>query len=222
MWLTIVIPGRAKLLVHIGVYSCDTVPRHDDRRRLLLNVYPPRGLFTASHVPSEEILHRDSGLMNDNVGEPPRTGSLRDAYSPPVNEWTFVATPAPGASSSAGSAAPSTPASTWTAGSPPSRARVLDLSPYTYDEIDPGTALDAKSALKWLLSAAVLQYATTGIAMPFEVAKILMQCQWIPKDAIEGESSGFIDQSHEEDDSENEDDSVRHNHFCVNYVCTCS
>lgn len=156
--------------------------------------------------------------MSDNVGEPPSMGSLRDAYSPQVNEWTFVATPAPGASSSAGSAGPSTSASTWSTVPPPSRARILDLSPYPYDdEINPETSLDTKTAFKWLVSAAMLQYATTGIAMPFEVAKILMQCQWIPKDAIEGESPGFMEETHEaeEDGSEDKEDSVRHDLFSL-------
>ena len=156
--------------------------------------------------------------MSDNVGAAPRMGSLRDAYSPPTNEWTFVAIPTSGTPSSAGSAGPSTSASTWSAGPPPSRARVLDLSPYPYEEIDSDAALDTKSAFRWLVSAAVLQYATTGIAMPFEVAKILMQCQWIPKDAIEGESPITTEEAHEDDDSEDNEDSVRHSLLYINHT----
>jgi len=158
--------------------------------------------------------------MSDNVGAAPPMGSLRDAYSPPANEWMFVAIPASGTPSSAGSAGPSTSTSTstWSAGSPPGRARVLDLSPYPYEEIDPDAALDTKSAFRWLVSAAVLQYATTGIAMPFEVAKILMQCQWIPKDAIEGESPIITEEAHEDDDSEDNEDSVRHSLFYIKHT----
>lgn len=43
--------------------------------------------------------------------------------------------------------------------------------------------------------------------MPFEVAKILLQVQWIPKDCIEGENLG-ADADDADDDAE-KDDSVR-------------
>jgi fusion and transport protein UGO1 len=32
--------------------------------------------------------------------------------------------------------------------------------------------------------AGMLQYATTAIAMPFEVGKVLLQVQWIPKEHL--------------------------------------
>ena len=160
--------------------------------------------------------------MSDNVGEPPRMSSLRGAYSPTVNEWTFVATPAL-STSPTGSVGPSSSSSTWTASPPPNRAPVFDLSPYPYDGIDPGGSLDAKGAFKWLVSAAILQYATTGIAMPFEVAKILMQCQWIPKEAVEGERPDFIEEDNEEHDSDDKEDSVRHDHSDIySSICTVS
>lgn len=150
--------------------------------------------------------------MSD-VGESPRQGSLRGAYTPTATEWTFIEAPASGSSASGSPNAPSS--APWSAGPPPSRARVLDLSPYPYDEFDASSTLDTKAALKWLISAAVLQYATTGIAMPFEVAKTLMQCQWIPKDAIEGESPGSSTKSEDEEEDGDKDDSVRITHFSM-------
>lgn len=34
------------------------------------------------------------------------------------------------------------------------------------------------------LAAAVLSYASTAVVMPFEVAKVLLQVQWIPKEEV--------------------------------------
>jgi len=39
-----------------------------------------------------------------------------------------------------------------------------------------------KAIFKALISSAFLQYTTTAIAMPWEVGKILLQVQWIPRD----------------------------------------
>lgn len=41
--------------------------------------------------------------------------------------------------------------------------------------------------VKTLVASAVLQYATTAIAMPWEVGKLLLQVQWVPRDAGEVE-----------------------------------
>lgn len=158
--------------------------------------------------------------MSDNVGEAPRLGSLRGAYSPVATDWTFVeATPLSGPSAAAGSV-PASSAPAWSAGPTPGRARVLDLSPYPIDDLDPSSALDTKTVFKWLVSAGVLQYATTGIAMPFEVAKILMQCQWIPKDAIEGEFPGSTaSPDADQDEDMDKDDSVRYDKVAIVKRC---
>lgn len=66
--------------------------------------------------------------------------------------------------------------------------------------------MDTRTVLRWLISAALLQYATTGIAMPFEVAKTLMQVQWIPKDSVEGEA--LFDADDDDADSDKNDASV--------------
>lgn len=151
-------------------------------------------------------------------GDAPPLGSLRGAYSSTAAEWTFIE--APGSSSSASSSsaagASSSSAGAWSSSSAPPRARVLDLSPYPIEDLDAGAAdVDLRTAFKWLISAGVLQYATTGIAMPFEVAKILMMCQWIPKDATEGElpSSRKRNGSDSNEDEDEKDDSVSTPHL---------
>jgi len=42
-----------------------------------------------------------------------------------------------------------------------------------------------KAILKALISSAFMQYTTTAIAMPWEVGKVLLQVQWIPRDPEE-------------------------------------
>src|SRR5258708_22124934 len=112
---------------------------------------------------------------------PQRPASLRGQYSPSVSDWTFNSSPGPS------SQLPNARAPTaWTTRSPPPKPRVLDLSPYPYDELDIASeeAIDITTLLKLVVGNALLQYASTGIAMPFEVAKVLMQVQWIPRDAV--------------------------------------
>lgn len=41
--------------------------------------------------------------------------------------------------------------------------------------------------LKTLVASAFLQYTTTAIAMPWEVGKLLLQVQWVPRDAVESD-----------------------------------
>lgn len=41
--------------------------------------------------------------------------------------------------------------------------------------------------LKTLVASAFLQYTTTAIAMPWEVGKLLLQVQWVPRDAAESD-----------------------------------
>ncbi|PVF93171.1 mitochondrial carrier [Serendipita vermifera] len=55
--------------------------------------------------------------------------------------------------------------------------------PYGYASYD-GPAYGSHAprvALKALLASAFLQYTTTAIAMPWEVGKVLLQVQWVPK-----------------------------------------
>ena len=42
--------------------------------------------------------------------------------------------------------------------------------------------MEIKLLLKGLIAGAVLQYTSTALAMPFEVGKLLLQVQWVPRD----------------------------------------
>ena len=114
---------------------------------------------------------------------PQRPTSLRGQYSPPVSDWAFNSSSGLPSSSQPPNAPVPT---TWSTRSPPPKPRVLDLSPYPFEELDIGSegAIDVRTLLKLLIGNALLQYASTGIAMPFEVAKVLTQVQWIPRDAV--------------------------------------
>lgn len=58
---------------------------------------------------------------------------------------------------------------------------VFDLSPsLSYD--DGGVKLDIKGVVNSLIGTFLMQYGGTAIAMPWEVAKILLQVQWNPRD----------------------------------------
>jgi mitochondrial fusion and transport protein UGO1 len=110
---------------------------------------------------------------------PPRPPSLRDLYTPQHTDWSFNPASSPGSSANGASSS-----SAWSSRAPPPKHRVLELSPYPLDELEGAGEyiLDTRGMIKVLIGNALLQYATTGIAMPFEVAKILMQCQWIPRE----------------------------------------
>jgi hypothetical protein len=62
-------------------------------------------------------------------------------------------------------------------------------------------------ALKALLASAFLQYTMTAIAMPWEVSKVLLQVQWVPKQlegelAVEYELELELELEEEEDNDE--------------------
>ena len=84
---------------------------------------------------------------------------------------------------SAGPSKPSSSAPAWSTVRP-SNNPIFDLAPI----IDYGGGSEnanTKALLKALISTAFLQYSTTAIAMPWEVGKILLQIQWVPKDPEE-------------------------------------
>ncbi|KDQ20648.1 hypothetical protein BOTBODRAFT_151452 [Botryobasidium botryosum FD-172 SS1] len=98
----------------------------------------------------------------------PRPASLRNLYSPPSDNWEFVPSSSPTSSAA-------TPDHSWS--TRPSKPSVFDLSPAYPSEDD----LDFRSVIKPLIGAALLQFAGTAIANPFEVGKTLLQIQWVPK-----------------------------------------
>jgi fusion and transport protein UGO1 len=64
----------------------------------------------------------------------------------------------------------------------PAYNSVLDLSP-SLDLSEPYT-IDAVLLVKSLVASAVLQYTSTAFAMPWEVGKLLLQVQWVPRNAV--------------------------------------
>ncbi|KAJ7042623.1 mitochondrial carrier domain-containing protein [Mycena alexandri] len=104
------------------------------------------------------------------------SSSLRGLYSDPSSAWSFVQSLPP--SPSAAHPAPAASAYQWS--SRPSHNSIFDLSPQL---ADPSDGVDPIHLLKTLAASAILQYTSSAIAMPWEVAKLLLQVQWVPKDA---------------------------------------
>ncbi|KAJ7124723.1 mitochondrial carrier domain-containing protein [Mycena crocata] len=132
------------------------------------------------------------------------SASLRGLYSDPSSAWSFVQ-PLSTVSNSAAAAAPSNSAPPYQWSSRPSHNSIFDLSP---ELADPSDGIDPINLLKTLAASAILQYASTAIAMPWEVGKLLLQVQWVPRDAGEPDPSELPDE--EEDalsDSDNDNDS---------------
>ncbi|KAF8624816.1 hypothetical protein AX15_005703 [Amanita polypyramis BW_CC] len=128
--------------------------------------------------------------------------SLRDLYVDPAAAWAFnVPTPpAPPTTSSPAS----DPSYQWSAR--PARNSIFDLSP-SLDFTEP-SGIDLGQLAKTVVASAVLQYTSTAIANPWEVGKLLLQVQWVPRDAGEPEPTNNVDPNDNEDalsDGSNED-----------------
>ncbi len=103
--------------------------------------------------------------------------SLRDLYVDPASAWAFNVPAAP----SHPPASPPPPSYHWSARSPPNS--IFDLSP-SLDFAEPST-IDAGRLAKTIVASAILQYTSTAIVNPWEVGKLLLQVQWVPRDAGE-------------------------------------
>ncbi|KZV70345.1 mitochondrial carrier [Peniophora sp. CONT] len=115
--------------------------------------------------------------------------SLRDLYSTPSNPWAF--TPSSSDNNTAaplGAAGQAKPPSYIFQPPRPAQNSVFELSPSL---LEPG-GVDVTLLVKTLVASAVLQYATTAIAMPWEVGKLLLQVQWVPRDAGEVEEEEVV------------------------------
>ncbi|KAG1784254.1 mitochondrial carrier domain-containing protein [Suillus placidus] len=132
--------------------------------------------------------------------------SLRDLYSPPSSAWAFVPPPPPMQNASAPAPAASAMTSYhWT--TRPAHNSIFDLSP-SLDLSEP-SSLNVPLLLRSLVASALLQYTSTALVMPLEVGKLLLQIQWIPKDAPAPSSQVHEEEEEEEtlSDSTNEDES---------------
>ncbi|KAJ6604268.1 mitochondrial carrier domain-containing protein [Mycena vulgaris] len=129
------------------------------------------------------------------------SSSLRGLYSDPSSAWSFVQSlPAAAANSTPTATAP---AYQWS--SRPSHNSIFDLSP---ELADPSDGIDPINLLKTLAASAILQYTSSAIAMPWEVGKLLLQVQWVPRDAGEPDPSEIPDDDDDAlSESSNDNDS---------------
>jgi fusion and transport protein UGO1 len=67
----------------------------------------------------------------------------------------------------------------------PSPNSIFDLSP-SLDLSEP-SSINATQLFKAVVASAILQYTSTAVVMPWEVGKMLLQVQWVPRDAGEPE-----------------------------------
>ncbi|KAF8905449.1 mitochondrial carrier domain-containing protein [Gymnopilus junonius] len=140
-----------------------------------------------------------------SINPPP---SLRDLYIDPDKAWAFVppaaaSVPNPNATSPAsGGATAIAPAYQWS--TRPSHNSIFDLSP-SLDLSEP-SGINAAQLFRAVVASAVLQYTSTAIVMPWEVGKLLLQVQWVPRDAGEPEPLA-VDPTEEDNDDALSDDS---------------
>ncbi|KAM6497993.1 Mitochondrial carrier domain containing protein [Amanita muscaria] len=128
--------------------------------------------------------------------------SLRDLYVDPSSAWAFEVpkTTIPTKDAGAGISAPAYQWSTR-----PPRNSVFELSP-SLDFSEP-SEIDTGRLLRTVVASALLQYTSTAIANPWEVGKLLLQVQWVPRDAGEPETPDTIEEFEEDalSDGSNED-----------------
>lgn len=121
-------------------------------------------------------------------------GSLRDLYNDPSSAWAFMPAQNPGPNASPSVSVPAVSSSgtrytyEWKTSRPTPKS-IFDLSP-SNDLSD--TGVDVGLLLSSLLASACMQYAGSAVAMPWEVGRLLLQVQWVPRDAGETESSAEI------------------------------
>lgn len=119
--------------------------------------------------------------------------SLRDLYAPAPNTWSFNA-PLANASDAATAAPAASVSYQWSTrqgGNP-----LLGLSGSIPDD----EGLDVKALLVGLFTSALLQYATTAVAVPWEVGKTLLQVQWIPRDVDTIPLRDYVKEQDEEEE----------------------
>lgn len=116
--------------------------------------------------------------------------SLRELYIDPSSAWAFIPPTSP-QPVQASEPAPSGPSYQWS--TRPSHNSIFDLSP-SLDLSEPSSS-NAANLLKTLVASAVLQYTSTAIAMPWEVGKLLLQVQWVPRHVGEPEEPEYIEEN---------------------------
>ena len=117
--------------------------------------------------------------------------SLRDMYAPSQASWSFVP------SRSNNTVAPNVPQTSyeWSTRAPTNP--IFDLSSSL--SLTEPSGMEIKLLLKGLIAGAVLQYTSTALAMPFEVGKLLLQVQWVPRDLSLLEGPTVVEEEYEEE-----------------------
>ncbi|KAH7915158.1 mitochondrial carrier domain-containing protein [Hygrophoropsis aurantiaca] len=129
--------------------------------------------------------------------------SLRDQYIPPSSAWAF-GPPQHNVTAPSTSTAPSNGYQWSTRPAPNS---IFDLSPSL--DLNEPSSINVSLLLRSLIASGLFQYASTAIAMPLEVGKLLLQIQWVPKQAPTTEVE-LVEEVEEEEvlsDTTNEDES---------------
>jgi len=120
--------------------------------------------------------------------------SLRDTYAPSQASWSFVPSRNNNASPSAVTSNVPQTSYEWSASAPTSP--IFDLSSSL--SLTEPSGVYIKLLLKGLIAGVILKHTSTALAIPFEVGKLLLRVQWVPRDlsllegprAIEEECEG--------------------------------
>lgn len=123
------------------------------------------------------------------------SSSLRDTYAPSKAPWSFVPSQSNNVSSSAVTSSVSQTSYEWSTRVPTNP--VFDLTSSL--SLTEPSGVDVKLLLKGLIAGAVLQYTSTALAMPFEVGKLLLQVQWVPRDLSLLEGPTVKEEEYEEE-----------------------
>lgn len=107
--------------------------------------------------------------------------SLRDLYIDPSSAWAFIP---PTLSPSRPDPEPAAQAHQWS--TRPARNSIFELSP-SLDLSEP-LGINPAQLFKAIVASAVLQYTSTALVNPWEVGRLLLQVQWVPRDAGEPEA----------------------------------
>ncbi|PCH33332.1 mitochondrial carrier [Wolfiporia cocos MD-104 SS10] len=109
--------------------------------------------------------------------------SLRDFYATPSATWSFVPPPLAASENSSTAVYAPAPAAAAAAYEWTTRTQPHPLLQLAAAWDDPGGGLDVSLVARGALAAALMRYATTALAMPWEVGRLLLQVQWVPRDA---------------------------------------
>jgi len=103
--------------------------------------------------------------------------SIRDLYTDPSSTWSFNPK-LPPSNVTPEQPPPSSSSFKWSSRpTRPPHNSIFDLSP----DLNESSDVNVTHLLRALVASAVLQYTSTAIAMPWEVGKLLLQVQWVPR-----------------------------------------